>query len=251
MFKLPVWGSVLAAACLWIAFPRSATAGPADYVYTPAIEQGERELGIKYGSSAPLAGNSVQVAGVGMGYGVTAYWFTEVYLKRERTGSQDSTLAEFENKFMLTETGKYAVDIGFLTELEAPLSGLAPWELRIGPLLQSEFGKFQLNGNLLFERAFGRADESGVPFSTNLAYQYQVKYRWKPALEFGMQGLGELGKWDNWYKQLEQNHRIGPAVFGKFAFGNRQAIKYNAAWLTGISSAAPNHTLRMQLEYEF
>ncbi|MDE2118856.1 MAG: hypothetical protein KGJ19_09720, partial [Betaproteobacteria bacterium] len=150
-----------------------------------------------------------------------------------------------------TETGQYPVDIGFITELEAPLSGNAPWERRLGPLLQTEFGKLQLNGNLLFERAFGKADESGVPFSTNFAYQWQAKYRWQATLEFGVQGLGEMGKWNDWNKQANQNHRVGPAVFGKFALGNRQAIRYNAAWLIGASNAAPNHIFRMQVEYEF
>jgi hypothetical protein len=33
--------------------------------------------------------------------------------------------------------------------------------------------------------------------------------------------------------------------------GNKQAIKYNAAWLLGASSAAPDHTFRLQAEYEF
>lgn len=226
-------------------------AGSADYVYTTAIEQGERELGIKYGAASPLAGNRMQVAGVGMGYGVTDYWFTEVYLKKEQIGAQSSTLAEFENKFLFTETGQYAVDVGLLTEIEMPLSGLAPWELRMGPLFQTELGKMQLNLNLLFERALGAADENGVPFSTNMGYQWQVKYRLQPALEFGLQGLGEVGKWDNWSTSAAQIHRIGPAVFGKFALGNRQAIKYNAAWLFGASTAAPSHTFRTQLEYEF
>lgn len=240
MFRLIAGVLVSLSAC-------AALAGPADYVYTPAVAMGEREFGIKYGA-ASLAGN---VAAVGVGSGISESWFAEVYLKRERIGNQEATLAEFENKFQLTETGKYAVDIGLLAELEAPLSGLAPWELRVGPLFEKGYGKLQINGNLFFERAFGRADESGVPFCTNLAYQYQLKYRWKSVIEFGIQGLGEVGKWDNWSRRDEQNHRIGPAVFGKIALGHRQAIKYNAAWLFGASAAAPNHTLRTQLEYEF
>lgn len=242
MFRLIVGVSMVLNVC-------AALAGPADYVYTPAVAQGERELGVKYGAASPMEGINMQVSAVGMGYGISESWFAEVYLKRERIGNQEATLAEFENKFQLTETGKYAVDVGLLAELEAPLSGLAPWELRVGPLLEKGYGKLQLNGNLFFERAFGRADESGIPFCTNLAYQYQVKYRWKPVMEFGIQGLGELGKWDNWRR--DQNHRIGPAIFGKFAMGHRQAIKYNAAWLFGASAAASNHTVRTQVEYEF
>lgn len=228
-----------------------AVAGPADYVYTPAVEYGEREIDFKYGAATPPAGNRAQVASLGFGYGAKEYWFTEVYLKQERNGSDIANLAEWENKFQLTDTGEYPVDVGLITELEAPLSANAPWEFKLGPLFQTEFGKLQLNGNLLFERAFGKADESGVPYSTNFSYQWQAKYRWRPVLEFGLQGFGDMGKWNDWDKQADQNHRIGPAVFGKFALGDRQAIRYNAAWLLGASNAAPDHTFRMQVEYEF
>lgn len=226
-------------------------AGPADYVYTPTVEYGERELDIKFGSAASDGGTRPQVTSIGFGYGATEYWFTEVYLKQKLNSSENITLAEWENKFLLTETGKYPLDIGLITEMEAPISGSAPWEIKFGPLFQTEFGKFQLNGNILFERAFDKADEHGVAFVTNIGYQWQAKYRWQPVFEFGMQGMGEMGKWNDWDKQSDQNHRVGPAVFGKFALGNRQAVKYNAAWLLGASNAAPDQTFRMQVEYEF
>ncbi|MCX7191143.1 MAG: hypothetical protein NTY58_02155 [Candidatus Methylopumilus sp.] len=78
-----------------------------------------------------------------------------------------------------------------------------------------------------------------------------MKYRWKKEFEYGMQGMGDLGEWDNWAKSNEQNHRMGPAAFGKFSLAPKQAIKYNTAWLFGLTDAAPNNTFRMQLEYEF
>ena len=226
-------------------------AGAADYVYTPTVEYGEREIDVKTGATSPVTGNRAQAASIGYGYGATEYWFTEVYLKQERNGSDIANLAEWENKFQLTDTGKYPVDVGLITELEAPLSANTPWEFRLGPLFQTEYGMLQLNGNLLFERAFGKADESGEPYSTNFSYQWQAKYRWRPILEFGVQGMGDMGKWNDWNKPSGQSHRAGPAVFGKFKLGNRRAIKYNAAWLLGAGNAAPNHTFRMQVEYEF
>ena len=226
-------------------------AGAADYVYTPTVEYGEREIDFKAGATSPVNGNRSQAASIGYGYGATEYWFTEVYLKQEREGSGIANLAEWENKFQFTATGEYPVDVGVITELEAPLSANTPWEFKLGPLFQTDFGKLQLNGNLLFERAFGMTDESGEPYSTNFSYQWQVKYRWQPALEFGMQGFGDMGTWNNWYKQSDQIHRLGPAVFGKFALGNSHAIRYNAAWLFGTSDAAPDNTFRMQIEYEF
>lgn len=229
-----------------------AFAGPADYVYTPAVEYGEREIDFKHGKAPQPDGTHKEVSSLGFGYGATEYWFTELYLKREIEGSEGLTIAEWENKFQLTETGKYPVDVGLITEFEAPINnGNEPYEFKFGPLFQTEFGKLQLNGNLLFERKFGNRNDGDDPFITEFGYQWQVKYRWQPALELGVQGIGELGEWNDWNKQEQQVHRAGPAVFGKIALSNHQAIKYNAAWLLGTSSAAPDHTFRMQVEYEF
>lgn len=230
----------------------SVLAGAADYVYTPVVEQGERELDYKFGIARQTDGSSAQVTSLGFGYGATEYWFTELYLKRERAGSERLTIAEWENKFQLTETGKYPVDAGLITEFEAPVNNSnEPFEFKFGPLLQTEFGKFQLNGNLLFERKFGHHNDGDDPYITEFGYQWQAKYRWQPVFEFGAQGIGEMGKWNDWDTRDSQIHRIGPAVFGKIGLGNRQAIRYNAAWLAGASNAAPDHTFRMQVEYEF
>jgi len=229
-----------------------AFAGPADYVYTPAVEYGEREIDFKYGTARQQDGTLTQVTSLGFGYGATESWFTEVYLKQESESNEGLTIAEWENKFQLTETGKYPVDTGLITELEAPVNNTnKPYEFKFGPLFQTEFGKLQLNGNLLFERKFGKRNDGDDPYITEFGYQWQVKYRWIPAFEFGAQGYGEMGEWNDWENADNQIHRVGPAVFGKFGLGNHQIIKYNAAWLYGISDAAPDHTFRMQVEYEF
>lgn len=233
-----------------LAFEMPVLAGPADKVFTPAIGYGESEMGVKVGSASPAAGNRAQVVSAGYGYGIREYWFTEVSLKQSR-GVQHATLAEWENKFLLTSQGVSPVDIGFLTELEIPVSGSAASEFRFGPLFQTTSGRWQLNGNILLERAFGRRDEDGLPFNTNLAYQWQVKYHSRDELELGVQGFGEVGKWNNWARSSAQNHRVGPAIFGEFGIDEAHAVKYSAAWLFGVSAAAPNHTFRMNLEYEF
>ncbi|MBA4381011.1 MAG: hypothetical protein C0406_00450 [Sideroxydans sp.] len=226
-------------------------AGPADYLYTPHIERGELELDVKYGVASSNVGAHPQAASIGLGYGVTEYWFTEGYLKQKHAASGDSTYLEWENRFLLVGGEGAPVDIGWVTELEAPLTSVAPWELRTGPLFQSTFGKLQLNGNVIFERAFGGADEDSVGQVTNMGYQWQVRYRAGGAFDLGAQGVGEMGKWDQWSKAADQNHRMGPALYGKLALGEGESIKYNAACLVGMTNAAPKATLRMQMEYEF
>jgi hypothetical protein len=228
-----------------------AQAGSADYVHTPMVEQGEKEIDFKFGTAKQQDGSRQNVSSLGFGYGVNEFWFTEVYLKRESEAGEGLTIAEWENKFQLTETGKYPIEIGIITEFEAPTSNKnEPYEFKFGPLFQTEFGKLQLNANLLFERKFGQNDGDESRF-TQMGYQWQAKYRMQSSFELGIQGMGEMGTWNDWTSTSEQNHRFGPAIFGKLALGNKQAIKYNAAWLLGVSEAAPNNTLRMQVEYEF
>jgi len=225
-----------------------ATAGPADYVYTPMVELGEREIDMKFGSSSLPNGIQSQATGIGFGYGATEYWFTEVAFKYKSNDGKDVSQAEWENKFQLTEIGEYAVDVGLITELEAPLSANEPWGAKVGGLFQTELSKVQMNGNLLLKRDFGL---SGQTFFTKLVYQLQAKYRLQPEFEFGVQGFGDMGKWNDWSKQSNQAHSFGPAVFGKLNLGNLRFIKYNAAWLFAASRNAPGNTFRMQMEYEF
>lgn len=238
--------------CAGVLSPAAVFAGAADYVYTPAVEQGEKEVDFKFGSSP--SGDVSRAASLGFGYGASDYWFTEVYLKTEHEGvAPRLNILEWENKFQLTETGKYPLDIGLITEFEFPVNreGAAN-EFKFGPLFQTEFDRLQLNGNLLFERKFGGdGDPDDAPNITVLQYQWQVKYRWKEAFEFGLQGLGALGEWNHWASHDAQEHKLGPAIFGKIALAGQQAIRYNAAWLIGTTTATPDNTFRLQLEYEF
>jgi hypothetical protein len=227
---------------------QSVQAGPADYVFTPTVEEGEKELEVRFGTADSDPQKSA--VSVALGYGINAWWFSEVAVQFEREASESVNYGafEWENKFQLTQTGKYPVDIGLITEIEIPkerqMEGL---EFRFGPLFQTEFSRWQLNGNLLFERHFDGEQES----KWDMGYQLQMKYRMQPSFEFGLQGFGEMGEWNHWERSEEQSHKFGPAVFGKLPVGRHQSIEYNAAWLIGLSDGAEDNTLRMQVEYEF
>jgi hypothetical protein len=226
-----------------------AVAGPADYVYTPSVSYGEREIDFKSGTVKKSDEDRESAASIGFGYGATENWFTELYIKYKRDSGNGTYFDafEWENKFQLTQPGEYPVDIGFIAEIERPQDRSEGYEVKFGPLFQTEFGKTQLNANILFERNY-RSDTSN---SMRLGYQWQVKYRLAPAFEFGLQGFGELGNWNRIAPRAEQSHIVGPAVFGKIGLGGRQAMKYNAALLTDVSDEKHSTTLRTQVEYEF
>jgi hypothetical protein len=224
-------------------------AGPADYVFMPSVTYGEREIDFKAGSSRDPDSPRESAASLGFGYGVTQRWFTEAYAKYERVQGEglEFDAWEWENKFQLTEAGEYPVDVGFIVEVERPQDRDEGYETRWGPLLQKEFGDVQLNLNLLLARHF-RASE---PEQSKFGYQWQAKYRWQPRFEYGLQGFGDVAQWNRWGPADEQSHRLGPALFGRVGVGDGRAIRYNAAWLFGVSEGAPAHTVRVQVEYEF
>lgn len=239
-------GAVLAAA---LVSGTADAAGPSDYVYVPAVTYGEHEIDFKAGTVKHADNQRESAASLGYGYGVTDYWFSEIYAKYkhapENTAGFDAF--EWENKFQLTQPGQYPVDVGLITEIERPKDRAEGYEVKFGPLFQTEFGKTQLNLNLLFQRNYRAAQSNAMKFG----YQWQVKYSWHPALDFGAQGFGDAGELRHFAPRPEQSHIAGPAIFGKFALGNRHAIRYNAAYLVDLGDKLHNKTFRTQVEYEF
>lgn len=252
--KVSLLSIVRALAGATIALAAHATwADPADYVKTPLFDPHEYEFETKYGTSKlPDGQGRISAMTGGLGYGVTSFWFTEGYVKFQK-GPGDRTRyesAEWENRFLLTERGKSAIDAGLMLEIEVPREREEGYELRLGPLLQTRLGQLQLNSNFLLKRTVHAGADAGAQ-QTELHYQLQARYPVQADLAVGVQAFGEVGKWNHWSTRSQQNHRIGPAVFGKIALGGDESIHYDIAWLAGASKAAPNSTLRMQLEFDF
>ena len=250
MNKLP---RLLAAAALGL--PAVAMAGASDYVRVPSVEYGEREIDIKYGTEKMKdseGGERTSDGSAGFGYGVTQWWFTEAYLKWKKEGGEKTKYDafEWENKFQLTEPNKYPVDVGFFIEIERPRERAEGYEWAFGPLFQFDTGPIRWNVNPVLEKVTGSKLEG--PHPLELGYQLQAAYRLSNGMDIGVQAFGELGKWSDWEPHNEQLHRIGPAIFGKVKLGEgRQTLRYNAAFLWGQTNATPQHTFRIQAEYEF
>ena len=242
-------------AAVTLGLPAFAMAGASDYVRVPNVEYGEREIDLKYGTEKMKdseGGERTSDGSLGLGYGATQWWFTEVYAKWKKEGPEKTRYDafEWENLFQLTETNKYPVDVGFFIELEVPKERAEGYEWAFGPLFQFDTGPIRWNLNPVFEKVTRSKEEGEHPLE--LLYQAQATYRLPNGMDVGVQAFGEMGKWNDWEPHNEQEHRIGPAIFGKVKLGEgRQAIKYNAGFLFGLTDATPKHTFRLQAEYEF
>lgn len=245
-------GLVLAATAL-SALPHDAWADPNDYVLTLDFAGGENEIETKAGAAttARAGAPAGEAAAFGWGRGVSDTWFTEVYVQfaNSTDGAHGGGLdtVSWENVVRFSEPGQWPVDVGATVEIERPRAGSQGWKVTAGPLLQKDFDQVQVNANLLVARSF-----DGGPYQpTQLSYQFQVRYRSDPRLDFGLQALGNMATWNHWGSPGGQAHRLGPAIFGTHRLSARSNLDYNAAILLGVSRAAADATLRAQIEYEF
>lgn len=224
--------------------PFSVLAGPADKVYKPVVEQGETEFELR-GGYRDFGPADAYAYVFDVGYGVTQRWKTELVAAYEGETGQGGRLAalEWENVIVLTEQGKLWADVGLFLEYEHTFAD-GPDELKVGPMFMKEIGATIANVNLILERKIGR----GAGRDIDLAYAWQVKWRGNEALEWGVQGFGGLGEVSD--LGAGDKHSIGPALFGVKRLVGGNKLAYDAAVLAGINDAAPDTTLRFELEYE-
>jgi hypothetical protein len=222
-------------------------ADPAAKVHLPAVVQGEFEFELLGGYQwwRDNDDNRERQFVGEIGYGVTSWWKTELGIGTTRLPNESYKLdeVEWENTFALTEPGQYWLDLGLFAEFayDHPEGRNA---IVLGPMFQKDIDNFQGNLNVFFERELGASAESGAAVN----YEWQVKWRGNPRLEFGAQGFGTLGRTNDFGHQTQSN--VGPALFGQISTGVRSKLKYDAAVLFGLNANTPDTTVRVQLEYE-
>ena len=225
----------------------AAMAAPGYYLVTVYENEGQANIDYRYWTVKPAHSPETVWPEIGLGYGVTKRWYTELYASAIGPSLTNTRLSSlnWQNDYLLTQ-GQYDFDLALHTNL-IHIYGGGGQAFEYGPVLQTEVGRLQLNGNLVFERTFDRP----VFKPTQLKYQWQVKYRWKPAFQFGLQGFGELGEWNHWAPRSRQSHRAGPMISGTLPLGATQEFEYQAAFLTGSIYGTRGHMLSMRLQYEF
>jgi hypothetical protein len=234
-----------------LAAPVSALANPGYYLVSVYDNTGEKSLDFRYWSVKFPGRDPVIWPEIGFGYGVTSQWYTEVLASYEGNNSGNLSLDtwNWQNDYLLTQ-GQYPFDLAIHSNIARAHDSEEGYTLELGPALQTEVGKLQLNGNLFLLRNF-RTEDNGP---TQLNYQWQASYHWRPYLHVGLQGFGELGDWKDWAPRSQQSHRAGPALSGSLPMGagaNASVLKYQAAYLYGSIYARHGHMLTMRMQYSF
>jgi len=215
-------------------------------VYSPNVERGEAELEMRAHTTfdSDPAKDDQQKYKFEAGYGIADKWFTAIgsTVAKDSNGDLQNQEVFWENIIQLTEQGEYWVDAGLYLEYAVARGAGTPDEIESKLLLEKSVGNFLHTANLVFVREVG----SGAANTTNFEYAWRSKYFISRELEVGVEIYGEMGEFGHVLPSNQQDHRIGPVISGKLG-----QSKYELGYLFGASDAAPNGTLKFNIEYEF
>ncbi len=225
-----------------------AHADPGYYLVEVYEDQGAAHIDFRYWTVKAKGGSEVVWPEIGLGYGVTKRWYTELFMSYEGPAFSSATPStlNWQNDFLLTQ-GQYDFDLALHTNLTKGQETSDDDALEFGPVLQTDVGRVQLNANLIFEKSLA----PGNTDAPQLKYQWQAKYRWKNGVHAGVQGFGELGPWNQWLSSDRQSHRWGPVVSSTWELGGRQRVEAYAAYLTGQVFGHAADMLSLRLQYVF
>lgn len=223
--------------------PQAVFAETGYYLVSVYDVAGQSSIDYKYWNAHYKHSRDVASPEIGFGYGVNSRWYTELSTQWVQFDGRHThnTGVEWQNDFLLTQ-GQYDVDVALHTSLERAKRRENGYALELGPVLQAQVWRTQLNFNLFFQREM----DNGEKNDTELAYQWQIKQRWKSWFSPGLQGFGEVGKWNDWLPAKKQSHRAGPAFFGQ-----ADHFKYEAAYLFGKNSGRAANSFSMRVQYIF
>ena len=236
--------SVLSLSVL-IAFITS-NAFAADKIYSPNVVKGELEM--EYSGSATFDHrhdkNHVQEHELEMEYGFTDRFSLELNgeLEKEPGHALKTSSLGIGGRFQFFEQGENWIDSGLLVSYGRALNRAEADTLEAKLLLEKQTGPFLHRANIGIEQAVGPHSAS----APERVLGFNTRYRYSQYVQPGVEIQSDFGKSSEHKHFNQQEHVAGPALYGELA----PHVKYEAAYLVGISDEAAHNTARLLLEYE-
>ena len=235
--------AIIALACVM----RNSPAFALDEIYSPNVEY--REFSLEYNGSRTFDThadkNDAQTHELALEAGLTPRWEVEAsggFIK-DINNSLKMVDAEIENRFQFFESGENWLDSGMLVAYDFATQSHQPDSLEMKLLFQKDIGKITSTANIGFSQDVGRYAASGGP---DYVFLSNTRYRYNEYVQPGIEIQSDLGQASSLGHFSQQEHYIGPALYGRLV-GN---LKYQAAYLVGVSDAAAQSAARVLVEYE-
>lgn len=215
-------------------------------VYRPDVEKGEfaLEANLNYSADHRKESDNYFSQVLGFEYGLTDYWKTELSgeLEKENGAGDKLTNIKWENIFVPFKHGENWVDVGLYVELEKAARDNEPNNSEVKLLLEKKAFGFDNTANLILSHEFGPNHSTDTNAGMALQSLYRIDRSFSPGIEY----YANYGALDNGPSFDDQNHVLGPVIEGKIG-----KVSYNTGVLFGVSKAAPDTTVKLNLEYEF
>ena len=231
-----------------LVFAVSSPAFALDEIYSPNTEY--RELSLEYNGSRTFDHhsdkNNAQGHELSIEAGVTPRLTLELVGGFENEPGESTKLedVEIEGRYQFFEQGQNWVDSGLLLAYGFSTQSHEPDAIEAKLLLQKDIDKVTSTANIGLEQTVGKnSDGTGGP---DYVLLWNTRYRYNEYFQPGIELQSDFGQGHTLGHFDEQEHYVGPAVYGKLF----NKVRYQAAWLAGVSDAAAQSAARVLFEYE-
>jgi hypothetical protein len=217
-----------------------------DEIYSPNTEY--REISLEYNGSRTFdsdpAKDNAQSHEFAIEAGVLPHLMVEASGSFEKDPGEPSQFVatEVEGRYQFFDTGEKWLDSGLLVAYGYANHKEDADDLEVKLLLQKDIDKFTATANIGFEQPVGHNAEGGPDYVLLLNARYRVNPYFQPGIEL----QSDLGVGQELRHFSEQEHYLGPAVYGQL-FGD---VKYQAGYFVGLSDASAQSAGRVLVEYE-
>ncbi len=217
-----------------------------DKVYSPSVTKGELET--EYGGSITHDNDpdkdNIQSHEIELEYGLTDHLQLELNGTFDKQPSDPirSSGVGFGGRYQFFEQGEYWLDSGLLLTYNRAIQKYEPDTVEAKLLMEKQTGDFLHRANIGIEQEVGRYSQGGP----DRVFLWNSRYRLDKHFEPGFEIQSDFGKGSDHLGFDQQEHYIGPAMFGQII----PNLKYEAAYYVGVSKAASQGAARLLLEYE-
>lgn len=236
---------LITALALALALP-AAPAYALDKIYSPNAVKGEVE--VEYVGSTTFDSdhdkNNLQAHEFELEYGLTNRLMLELSGSFEKQPDESLTSSSigFGGRYAFFEPGENWVDSGLLLTYGRATHRADADAIEAKLLLEKQTGQFLHRANIGIEQEVGSHRENGA----ERVLLWNSRYRYAAQFEPGFEIQSDFGKARDHLSFNQQEHFVGPAIYGALT----PHLKYEAAYLFGVSDAAPSSAARVLLEYE-
>lgn len=176
-------------------------------------------------------------------YGLNQIVSVEIEGDAENPGDRNDTdyvATSVKAKAQITKKGEYGIDAGARLSYEVNHAG-DPDTMEFKLILAKDSETFRHVANITLDRQLGDEAENDV----NGGISWSSRYKWTPAFEPGIEIFSNFGSLSDGSDFDDQDHGIGPVVYGKLT----DQIKYEVGYIAGISDNAADGRAKAVLEY--